>query len=201
MEWEFKTFGATAGQPGREQQSPTGVLRFPPKPALPRRDSYFATIDASDWDGVTQALVEYWLKVAEVFPRYYAGRDLVDPLAGKPRDTLALDNGWNRIVCLLDVVQGQFTTNLWKDIQRPPHLDRVWVIARFPMIESAFRRSSEDLAAVAAMIDGMHAALADAARREPARSALAGLRRWREFDLWTMETDDEGTLRPLFDRW
>jgi hypothetical protein len=192
MQWEFKTFAAKAQQPGREEQTQFGILRFAPKPPLPKRDSYLAVSDIQDPDGLITCMTEYWLKVAEVFPRYYAGKRGGDPLADQaPPEMIALDNGWDRIVCLIDVANGKFTTNLWKGSQHPRHLDRVWVIAQFSMIERALE--DDDWLSI------MSSALADAAEREPARTALLELQRWRSFELWVMAEHEEETLRPLRD--
>ena len=200
MNWEYKRFAARAGDPpGERRTSPEG-FQFAPKPPLPWRDSYFAVSDVSGWDGVADAMVQFWLKVAEVFPRYYAGNSTPDPMAAEPPLTVAPDAGWNRIVCLLDPVYGKVTTNLWKGDAQPKHMDRVWVIIKFAMIETAYTNDSSKRA-VSVLMNHWRKVVAEAAKKEPAASALKTLRAWRSIDLWSvtwiMNLAETDTLKPL----
>lgn len=174
LDWQLRSFKAMPGMPGEERSFEGRVMRFPPKPAQPRRDSYFAIAETADWDAVAESLTAYWLKVCEVLPKYYAGKNTPDPLAGEPPETVAVDNGWNRIVCILDVINGKITTNLWKGATSPRHCDRVWVIMRVPMIERLFNARPEGKMGPEAeeLERQMHKALANAAASEPARVAL-----------------------------
>jgi hypothetical protein len=82
---------------------------------------------------------------------------------------------------------------------RPGGLDRAWIILKFPSVEAEFRALTGRRRASGgrALHDRLRNALAEAAAREPAARALAGLHRWRRFQLWTMATEQAETLRPL----
>lgn len=169
-----------------------------------RRTSFHTEFDAKDWDGVVSCLVEYWTKIAEVLPQFYAGRESPDPLADQPVAESGIDNGWKRIVLLCDPVYGKFTTHLWRDGERPKQCDRVWIICRFPFIDetfdAAFERDENDTTVGEMLSQRMRESLIEAAKDEQARAAIESLQRWRDFEWWTMEYENPSTLQPLFAR-
>jgi hypothetical protein len=169
-------------------------MRIPAIPPQPQRDSFFARSRARDWDEVARFLVEYWQKVAEVLPQYYRGRTGPDPLANEPPLTVPPDAGWNRLVFIVDAVYGKFTTHLWTNDEKPRHLDRVWVIVKFPMIEKLTVGPDVKWDSLTAK---MISALAGAAEHPAARDAVVALRAWRDVSFWVMEAEDPATLRSL----
>src|SRR4051794_24852850 len=102
MEWQFSRFGAKV--PGVNTTS----VRFPPPPRAPvfQRDSFLA-VHTDDVNELSDGLQEYWTKISEILPAYYAGDRAPDPRADEVGRVVAPDNGWNRVVFTLDVANGK----------------------------------------------------------------------------------------------
>jgi hypothetical protein len=184
-EWDLVTLSAKPGLPAREQRAATGMIRVPARPGLPERHRYHTTIERQTWDGVEGGLVDFWLKVCDVLPQYFPDDKPAPP--------------WDRIVCIIDVVYGHITTQLRSGVARPVSSDRVTVMVEVPLMrERGERLSSEDNGAEKIPVLGAaREALRHAANREPANSNLRLLQNWHPFALFSMEPEDEESLRPL----
>lgn len=193
MNWEHHRFGAKPGQPGREVTTADGIFRIPPIAPVPRRESYFAASEAKNWYELSTEYVEFWKKVAEVLPLYYrvagAQAENVEPVPP--------DNGWDRIVCLLDIGNGKLSTNLWKGTKAPEHCDRVWIILKSQWIID-LTQSRDRTTEMDSVYENMHLALAGALRNSMAKVAMDELQRWRPFTLWTAAWDDGTNHRFLY---
>jgi hypothetical protein len=183
-EWEQKILSAKPGTPATEMQTPRGVMRIPAKPALPERCRFIATLAARKWAAMQEELVAFWEKVCEVIPKYYG--------ASEPSPA------WDRIVCIIDLVHGSITTQLWHGAESPASSDRVTVIARVPWIKELNADASDAGAGPGStLLDAVRDALRGAAGRQPAKSKLESLNGRHPFSLFTMEPEDAGSLRPL----
>jgi hypothetical protein len=184
-QWEQKILSAKPSTPATQMQTPRGVLRIPAKPALPERHRFIATFAARSWPEIEEELVAFWEQICDVLPKYYG--------EGEPSPA------WHRIVCIIDLVYGSITTNLWHRAEPPTASDRVTVIARVPWIKELNAESSNGGAGGpgATLVDPVRDALRGAAGREPAKSRLELLHGRHPFALFTMEPEDVDSLRPL----
>jgi hypothetical protein len=197
IEWQHRVSRPHPGLPASELVSPLGTIHVPAAGPRPQRESYFATVPTEDWDSVTEALVHFWLKLAEVLPRFYKGDATPDPLLSKP--SVAQDNQWDRIVCLIDIIYGKITTDFWRGSERPPGWERFWIIIKFPMIDALLRNLSDDQFErdVEVALNRLRTALIESANRSPVAGAVQGLMQWRKCTIWAMEEDEPKTLHQI----
>lgn len=198
VDWEFSAGKLKPGLPPEELKLPSGIVHYRGASPKPKRDRFMARVATYDWDSIVDALVVFWQKLASTLPDYYKGDpNSVDPLEFDIGNRPA-DGNWNRIVCLIDIVYGKITTTLWKDTA-PIELERVYVLMILPMIDDLCRSfSDESFERESKAVNArLREALIATSKREPARSAITSLLKWRKCSLWMMDEESPETLSKI----
>jgi hypothetical protein len=190
MQWEFTKGKPKEGIPARQALFKELTVEITPKPALPARDLFRATIDETNWKDIERGLVEVWVKTCEVIPQYFSG----------PEATATFD----RLLCVVDVMNGFVRVQGRHGDELPVARSHPTVYVKLPFVLEAHRNLPDcDVEEVkwkdgyAALEEKLIGTLASAAECEPAKSSLARLMKWHPVEIMVMRNEIPDSIRAL----